>query len=254
MRWYSPTLGRWITVDVLRFEAGDMNLYGFVWNDPVNRIDPSGLQPPTDWPLGMMPNSQPPSRAEMLTHTYRHWVPNTNTEDNQNSALTIVSGIGFGGMVTGASLLGLSAPLVPKRTGGFTSLGQVLGHAIVPAEWQKMGYRLSTPTPFLPPNASTSNGVTYANRVVIPRFGFYIFWVSAGFAIGKECFTFKNTFNPKPIPPKNNETKKPEQPGPGIVYVPRVDKTNGNVYKDVYYRDSHGRLTPPPTLPDNPTP
>ena len=41
MRYYDPYLGRWINRDPIR-EAGGLNLYGFVGNDPVNRIDPFG--------------------------------------------------------------------------------------------------------------------------------------------------------------------------------------------------------------------
>jgi RHS repeat-associated protein len=40
---YNPEVGRWTTKDPLRFAAGDTNLYGYVFNDPVNLRDPSGL-------------------------------------------------------------------------------------------------------------------------------------------------------------------------------------------------------------------
>src|SRR5262249_37472742 len=40
---YSPTLGRWTEVDPLGFGAGDSNLYRDVWDNPINRADPSGL-------------------------------------------------------------------------------------------------------------------------------------------------------------------------------------------------------------------
>jgi uncharacterized protein RhaS with RHS repeats len=41
-RFYSPQLGRWINRDPIE-EAGGINLYGFVGNDPVNYWDPLGL-------------------------------------------------------------------------------------------------------------------------------------------------------------------------------------------------------------------
>ncbi len=41
-RWYQPTLGRFMQNDPVRFDAGDLNLYRYCGNDPLNRIDPSG--------------------------------------------------------------------------------------------------------------------------------------------------------------------------------------------------------------------
>ncbi len=41
-RFYDPTLQRWLTRDPLG-EAGGINLYGFVGNDPISRVDPLGL-------------------------------------------------------------------------------------------------------------------------------------------------------------------------------------------------------------------
>jgi RHS repeat-associated protein len=46
-RFYSASLGRWITRDPLG-EAGGINLYGFVGNNAVNWIDPLGLFSPSD--------------------------------------------------------------------------------------------------------------------------------------------------------------------------------------------------------------
>jgi RHS repeat-associated protein len=44
-RWYSPTLGRWVSVDPIGFAGGDTNQYGFLRCNPINQTDPSGLCP-----------------------------------------------------------------------------------------------------------------------------------------------------------------------------------------------------------------
>jgi RHS repeat-associated protein len=44
-RFYEPNLQRWLNQDPIR-EAGGMNLYGFVHNDPINAIDSLGLVEP----------------------------------------------------------------------------------------------------------------------------------------------------------------------------------------------------------------
>ncbi len=41
---YDPETGRWTSKDPILFAGGDTNLMGYVSNDPVNFIDPSGLK------------------------------------------------------------------------------------------------------------------------------------------------------------------------------------------------------------------
>ena len=41
---YDPGSGMWTAKDPIGFKGGDTNLYGYVQQDPVNWIDPSGLK------------------------------------------------------------------------------------------------------------------------------------------------------------------------------------------------------------------
>jgi len=43
-RWYNPQVGRFISEDPIGFKAGDANLYAYVFNNPANFRDPTGLQ------------------------------------------------------------------------------------------------------------------------------------------------------------------------------------------------------------------
>jgi uncharacterized protein RhaS with RHS repeats len=53
---YDAETGRWTAKDPIRFSGGDTNLYGYVLQDPVNLIDPSGLKPPHIVPFDVSKN------------------------------------------------------------------------------------------------------------------------------------------------------------------------------------------------------
>jgi len=40
---YDPAIGRWTAKDPIDFAGGDLNLFGYVKNDPVNLVDIFGL-------------------------------------------------------------------------------------------------------------------------------------------------------------------------------------------------------------------
>jgi RHS repeat-associated protein len=48
MRDYSPTLGRWMVEDPIRYRSRDSDLYGYLRDSAVNRVDPLGLKV-CDW-------------------------------------------------------------------------------------------------------------------------------------------------------------------------------------------------------------
>ena len=41
-RWYDPEVGKFISEDPIGFAGGDINLYGYVGNNPLSFVDPSG--------------------------------------------------------------------------------------------------------------------------------------------------------------------------------------------------------------------
>src|SRR5712691_12025453 len=51
-RYYNPALQRFISEDPIEFAGGDVNLYGYVGNDPVNWGDSSGLGEVIPFPPG----------------------------------------------------------------------------------------------------------------------------------------------------------------------------------------------------------
>jgi RHS repeat-associated protein len=60
-RVYSPGLGRFLQTDPIRFQAGDINIYRYVGNSPVNGRDPMGLCDDDNlgdhWPDQLNPNA-----------------------------------------------------------------------------------------------------------------------------------------------------------------------------------------------------
>jgi RHS repeat-associated protein len=56
-RYYNPSTGRWLSRDPIE-EAGGVNLYGFVSNNPTNDVDPLGL-------VGGGSGNQPPTPKEI---------------------------------------------------------------------------------------------------------------------------------------------------------------------------------------------
>ena len=70
---YLPEIGKWTAKDPIDFAGGDSNLFGYVANDPVNLVDPLGLEEYSDNFIGPLPRSG--YRTSEMTQTECGKVP-----------------------------------------------------------------------------------------------------------------------------------------------------------------------------------
>jgi RHS repeat-associated protein len=77
-RYYAPNIGKYLRADPIGFEGG-INLYAYVFNNPLFWVDPSGLEigdPPSEYPPGYNPDSWAPDGNGGYTDPNDHkWTP-----------------------------------------------------------------------------------------------------------------------------------------------------------------------------------
>ena len=77
---YDAETGRWTSKDPILFSGGDSNLYGYVLQDPVNLVDPSGLYWfRQDWQepgqVGRVGSIVPPAPGGKIGNFIERYVP-----------------------------------------------------------------------------------------------------------------------------------------------------------------------------------
>ncbi len=115
---YNPRIGRWTHKDPIRFVGGDTNLYGYVFVDPVNLIDPNGMLAPL---VAMVLGTGFGALAGALTAVA------TGGDPLQGAAVGAATGFAVTG---GAALFGAAAVAMGASSGGILGaeiLGATLG-------------------------------------------------------------------------------------------------------------------------------
>ncbi len=128
---YSPETGRWTAPDPLTFGGGDLNLYGYALNDPINLIDENG-QVVTVIAAGAILGA--------LTNVVWAWYSDRANFDLQQAAAAAVSGAISGGLGALAGPLGGSVARFLGSTSAswlakgisvaFSSLGGLIGQSL----------------------------------------------------------------------------------------------------------------------------
>jgi RHS repeat-associated protein len=108
---YDSSIGRWLSKDPILFNGDDTNLYGYVFQDPINYIDPEGLA--ANDPSPQYPTQQQTAEQRMCSDTP---LEDVNPEDY----------VGAAAALRGAQKAGLSAWIrrYPKAGGGGIGINQ----------------------------------------------------------------------------------------------------------------------------------
>ena len=118
-RVYSPDLGRFLQTDPIRFDAGDGNIYRYVFNTPVNWVDPLGLQ-------GGTYNQRTGGSANPGKNAYQPKAPST-------IAKNVTGGIAAGAVA--GSKGGAPGAIIGAKWGGLAGLAKGLND--VAWDWNK---------------------------------------------------------------------------------------------------------------------
>ncbi len=117
LRFYDPSVGRFISEDPIHFESGDINFYRYVYNSPANMVDPLGL-----WGLENLPDPM----LDVLADAPEGAMDYLDTAGNYAAGMGDTLSWGATGLIR--NLLGDSA--IVNKCGGAYSAGEWSGLAL----------------------------------------------------------------------------------------------------------------------------
>jgi len=100
-RWYDANLGRFISQDPIGFAGGDVNLFGYVRNNPIKFTDPMGFCPSTNEPCNGQSNPKLWDKPQFGDGPYTKQNPFTSIESGNVTSFwddplgTIGNGVGY---------------------------------------------------------------------------------------------------------------------------------------------------------------
>ena len=158
-RHYDPVSGSFIQRDPIGFAAGDANLYAYVWNDPHNWTDPTGLSPTVEKTLltgGFL--------AGGLYYCHVSGICSAAADAfsdalaNSGSGIPGVPGVGGGGGGSGPGNSQSQDPISAIASGLGAAVGNIFGNITGAIEewWTKVETNPTNPPP--PPSSDPGNG------------------------------------------------------------------------------------------------
>jgi RHS repeat-associated protein len=121
-RYYSPELRRFISRDPLGYDAGDINLYRFVGNNPYGGLDPMGLEEfnSINWGISFIKGVGGGVTFSQPEQSVENCPCGNNLKTVDESTVTLTGAIGYGGRFANVQFMfrgpSLNLNLVSKIT------------------------------------------------------------------------------------------------------------------------------------------
>ncbi len=130
---FDPGIGRWTAKDPIDFAGEDINLYGYVQNDPVNFSDPSGLINPI-----RNPNFENPKLEDLSFLVPSHALLDATSKSSSiAAAYSFVSGYGLpASIIFGSiSIVTKSLDVAFYSNNSFVDSAAAIGGQFIPAPY-----------------------------------------------------------------------------------------------------------------------